>query len=132
MDKPPGISFAIMIASLAPVSLEWQQQVVSRFSKRRIRHHEPMPSVNDSWEVCDESALDHVLILHEQHLHRVLHAYVAYFNGARPHQGIHQQIPEGDVPSVPQSQSDNGTSTVIIPMVLQIQNIMVLQSVSAN
>ncbi len=35
--------------------------------------------------------LDHVLIFHEKQLHRVLRAYVAYFNGARPHQGIQQQ-----------------------------------------
>jgi putative transposase len=38
--------------------------------------------------------LDHLLILHEKQLQRVLNAYVAYFNRARPHQGIKQQIPE--------------------------------------
>ena len=38
--------------------------------------------------------LDHLLILHEQQLSRVLWAYTAYFNQARPHQGIHQQIPD--------------------------------------
>ena len=37
--------------------------------------------------------LDHLLILHEKQLHRVLGAYVNYFNRARPHQGIRQQIP---------------------------------------
>lgn len=38
--------------------------------------------------------LDHVLILGEEHLQRVLREYVgAYFNVARPHQGIEQQIP---------------------------------------
>src|SRR5258707_14547989 len=31
--------------------------------------------------------LDHILILHEKQLHRVLRAYVTYFNQARPHQG---------------------------------------------
>ncbi len=51
--------------------------------------------------------LDHVLILHEQQLHRVLRAYVAYFNRARPHQGIQQQVPEGEVPSVLPDQSGN-------------------------
>jgi transposase InsO family protein len=45
--------------------------------------------------------LDHLLILHEKQLHRVLNAYVAYFNQARPHQGIQQQIPEQKVGSVP-------------------------------
>ena len=36
---------------------------------------------------------DHVLVLGEAHLRRVLREYVAYFNGDRPHQGIHQHIP---------------------------------------
>jgi putative transposase len=44
--------------------------------------------------------LDHVLIIHEKQLHRMLNAYVAYFNRARPHQGIQQQIPEPCVPSL--------------------------------
>ena len=35
--------------------------------------------------------LDHVLILHEKQLHRVLKACVEYFNGARPHQGVQQR-----------------------------------------
>ncbi len=38
--------------------------------------------------------LDHLLILQEKQLQRVLNAYVDYFNRARPHQGIRQQIPE--------------------------------------
>ena len=38
-----------------------------------------------------QECLDHLLILHERQLQRVLNAYVAYFNQARPHQGIHQQ-----------------------------------------
>jgi len=47
------------------------------------------------------ACLDHVLILHEKQPHRVLKAYVAYFNQARPHRGIQQQIPELPVPSAP-------------------------------
>ncbi|HEY6285278.1 MAG TPA: integrase core domain-containing protein [Ktedonobacteraceae bacterium] len=45
--------------------------------------------------------LDHLLILHEKQLHRVLNAYMDYFNRARPHQGIKQQIPEQQAGSVP-------------------------------
>jgi putative transposase len=37
--------------------------------------------------------LDHLLILGERHLRRVLDAYVAYVNRARPHQGLDQRIP---------------------------------------
>jgi putative transposase len=39
--------------------------------------------------------LDHVLVLGEKHLHRVIKEYLEYFNQARPHQGIDQKIPEG-------------------------------------
>jgi transposase InsO family protein len=38
--------------------------------------------------------LDHLLILSERHLYRVLSAYCRYFNAARPHQGIGQALPE--------------------------------------
>jgi len=37
--------------------------------------------------------LDHVLILSERHLLRVLHTYSAYFNAARSHQGLGQALP---------------------------------------
>ncbi len=40
-----------------------------------------------------QECLDHLLILQERQLQRVLHAYVGYFNQARPHQGIAQQVP---------------------------------------
>ena len=35
-----------------------------------------------------QECLDHLLILHEKQLQRVLNEYVTYFNQARPHQGI--------------------------------------------
>jgi len=41
-----------------------------------------------------QECLDHLLIFHEKQLQRVLNEYVVYFNQARPHQGIGQQIPE--------------------------------------
>jgi len=43
--------------------------------------------------VC-RACLDHLLILHERHLGRVLREYVASFNTDRPHQGIGQAVPE--------------------------------------
>ncbi len=39
--------------------------------------------------------LDHVLIRGEDHLGFILRRYGAYFNDARPHQGISQKIPSG-------------------------------------
>lgn len=41
-----------------------------------------------------QECLDHILIVNEQHLCRVLTEYVAFYNGARPHQGISQRIPD--------------------------------------
>lgn len=37
--------------------------------------------------------LDHILILSEKHVGRVIREYGVFFNRARPHQGIGQQIP---------------------------------------
>jgi transposase InsO family protein len=38
--------------------------------------------------------LDFVVILSDAHARRLIQAYVTFFNQARPHQGIDQQIPE--------------------------------------
>jgi hypothetical protein len=40
-----------------------------------------------------EECLDRLIILNERHLHRVLSAYVAFFNRRRPHQGLDQRCP---------------------------------------
>jgi hypothetical protein len=50
-----------------------------------------------------EECLDHLLILNERHLEHVLGEYCQYFNRARPHQGMAQQIPES-----PSHQSGQG------------------------
>ncbi len=39
--------------------------------------------------------LSHLLILSERQSYRVIKEYVEYFNRARPHQGLRQEIPEG-------------------------------------
>ncbi len=61
-----------------------------------------------------QECLDHLLILEEKQLQRVLNAYVAYFNQARPHQGIAQQIPEQHR-SVPFAQ-DVGNKVIALPI----------------
>ena len=40
-----------------------------------------------------EECLDTILILGERHLRRVLTTYGAYYNTARPHQGLDQRRP---------------------------------------
>ncbi len=49
--------------------------------------------------------LDHLLIVSEGHLRRVLAEYVRYFNRSRPHQGIGQRVP------VPEEGSDRSLGT---------------------
>ena len=41
-----------------------------------------------------EECLDHLFILNEKHLNRVLKEYVDYYNEHRPHQGLEQRIPK--------------------------------------
>jgi putative transposase len=40
-----------------------------------------------------QECLDHLLILNERHLSRVLRRYVTFYNERRPHQGLGQQCP---------------------------------------
>jgi putative transposase len=61
-----------------------------------------------------QECLDHLFILHEKQLQRVLNEYVAYFNQARPHQGIKQQIPEASGSTG--STLHEGTRVVAVPI----------------
>jgi|SRR5215472_1038877 len=61
-----------------------------------------------------QECLDHLLIFHEKQLQRVLNEYVAYFNRARPHQGIQQQIPEAY--GSPGSSPYEGTKVIAVPI----------------
>ena len=58
--------------------------------------------------------LDHPLILGEQHLRRLLIAYVTYFNQSRPHQGIQQQVPDPETTQV--IASGNAGNVVSFPV----------------
>jgi putative transposase len=37
--------------------------------------------------------LDHVIVLNEGHLRRLLRSYLAYYNVTRPHQSLHNDSP---------------------------------------
>ncbi len=66
--------------------------------------HTPLraPNANASMEhwvrSVREECLDKVLILNETHLRRVMREYINYYNTARPHQGLNQQIPIAQFP----------------------------------
>jgi len=40
--------------------------------------------------------LDRILIINQAHLRSVLAEYALHYNGARPHQGINQRVPDDD------------------------------------
>ncbi|MHB8630187.1 MAG: transposase [Aggregatilineales bacterium] len=85
-------------------------QVAAGSHIQLLRTPPQAPNANAVYERCLGSirreCLDHVLILGEGHLRRVMKAYVDYFNRARPHQGLGQRIPE--VASQPTGDSDSG------------------------
>ena len=58
--------------------------------------------------------LDHIMILSEAHLQRVLKEYVTYFNRSRPHQGIGQRIPEPHESAA--SASDESGTVIAFPV----------------
>jgi putative transposase len=45
--------------------------------------------------------LDHLIVLDDRHLERVLREYVKFFNGARPHQGPDSKFPVAQRPGHP-------------------------------
>ena len=53
--------------------------------------------------------LDRVLILGEAHLRAVLAEYQVHYNGARPHQGIAQRVPDDERDTHPATVTDAGT-----------------------
>jgi len=103
-----------MIASSDPVRA--RVAVTSGIKVLKTPYHAKRPNA-----ICERflgsvrrACLDHVLILHEKQLHRVLRVYVKYFNEARPHQGIRQQVPQGEVTSVPPDQ--RGDRIISVPV----------------
>ena len=79
---------------------------------RTIRTAVRAPNMN---AICERflgslrrECLDHILVLDDRHLERVVREYVRYYNEARPHQGIEQRTPvhaelpaEGKILSLP-------------------------------
>jgi hypothetical protein len=44
---------------------------------------------------CRRDLVDHVIVLNEHHLKRLMADYVHYFDGDRTHLGLEKQIPAG-------------------------------------
>src|SRR2546423_2416867 len=61
-----------------------------------------------------QECLDHLLIVREKQLQRVLNQYMVYFNRARPHQGIQQQLPEPSRSALASHQA--GDKVIAVPI----------------
>jgi hypothetical protein len=72
------------------------------------------PRANAIVERVRRECLDHLLLVGEKHLVRVVKAYVRYFNDACPHQGIGQRVP-ADAPA-PLPPSPSGGRVISIPV----------------
>ena len=69
----------------------------------RIAPHAPWqnPFVERVIGSIRRECLDHVLILNEAHLRRLLHGYIGYYNTARPHQSLDNNSPQPRVVELP-------------------------------
>jgi transposase InsO family protein len=56
--------------------------------------------------------LDHVIVLTEQHLRRILHQYLEYYHGSRTHLAL-----DKDTPEIRQRESPDGGKVIALPMV---------------
>jgi putative transposase len=72
-------------------------QVFQSEGVRVIRTPIQAPNANayaERWvRTVREECLNHLLILNEKHLRRVLQSFIHYYNTARPHQGLGQEMP---------------------------------------
>jgi transposase InsO family protein len=60
--------------------------------------------------------LDHILILNEKHLYKVLSEYVVYFRTARPHQGLEQRMPQSVGEKTKSTAQDNEGKIISLPV----------------
>jgi putative transposase len=77
---PPGFDTVLAAEGVEVVRTPYRAPTANAYAERWVRS-------------AREECLDHLLIVNEAHLRRVLAAYVAHYNQARPHQGIGQQVP---------------------------------------
>ncbi len=63
---------------------------------------------------CRRELLDHVIILNERHLYKLLEEYIDYYNNDRPHYSLEKESPEGR--PVQRKESDSG-KVIALPRV---------------
>ena len=77
---PPAFDTMFTSHGIEIVNTPFQAPRANSFAERWVR-------------TVRQECLDPILIVNERHLRRVLQEYIAYYNQARPHQGICQHFP---------------------------------------
>jgi len=52
-----------------------------------------MASRSAGWEACVETYLDHVIVLNQRHLRRLMKNYIRYYHEDRTHLGLGKDTP---------------------------------------
>jgi putative transposase len=77
---PPGFDTVFAAEDIAIVRTPYRAPTANAYAERWVR-------------TVREECLDHLLIVGEKHLRRVLAAYLAHYNHESPHQGLGQAPP---------------------------------------
>jgi len=77
---PPAFDTVFASEGVAIVRTPYRAPNANAYAERRVRS-------------ARAECLDHLLVAGEAHLRRVLTEYVAFYNEARPHQGLEQRCP---------------------------------------
>jgi hypothetical protein len=82
---------------LLKLDIEVSKRTIQKYMPEELKTPYRAPKAN---AVCERyigsirrECLDYTLVLHRNHLSRVVREYADYFNHSRPHQGIGQRIP---------------------------------------
>jgi len=71
-----------------------------------------MASRSAGWEACVETYLDHVIVLNQRYLRRLMKNYIRYYHEDRTHLGLGKDTPSGRVAA---SASPIGSKVISLP-----------------
>lgn len=92
MATPQGVADSPLSTSSELHSTELRMGPISRSHPHPIKRPKLTPYVNDFRAASGANVPNFLLVVNERHLYGTMKHHQAYFNYARPHQGIDQRI----------------------------------------